>query len=407
MKVAIINAFYGFGSTGKGVIATQSRFEKLGYNTRVYYGLKRNHDDPKNVFYIGNRLLSSFEYRISNLIGTHGMLSFIQTRKLLKNLNGFQPNIVWLNNIHDDYVNEFMLLNYLKKKNVLTIYSMVDEYAFLGRCCSVTDCLKYKDNSECRKCPHQDYYPSSRLLDLSHLKYKLKAKAYDGFDTLVFRSAPYVIHNAKNSLLLGEKKLFESDSSVDTKNIYYPRETEDLRTELKISKQTKVVLLCAPFSDKIKGGKYFLEAARQCISDNIVFINVAFDGDKKQCPPNFIPLPFEKNRDRMAQLYSLADAYICTSISDAQPNTCLEALGCGTPIIGFNISGVPYTASSEFGTFVEPLDIEALVNEIRAIEKKTPETEKRCHMYAEERFSLEKSELRFQKFLKTIISMYM
>ena len=86
MKVAIINAFYGFGSTGKGVIATQSRFEKLGYNTRVYYGLKRNHDDPKNVFYIGNRLLSSFEYRISNLIGTHGMLSFIQTRKLLKNL---------------------------------------------------------------------------------------------------------------------------------------------------------------------------------------------------------------------------------------------------------------------------------------------------------------------------------
>ena len=382
LKTAVINAFYDYGSTGKGVVVTKKRFEQLGFETRVYYGLKKNTKAPQNVIYIGNSFLSSLEYRFSNLFGTHGMLCFFQTFKLLRNLKKFKPDIVWLNNIHDDYVNEFILLNYLKKNNIFCVYGMVDEYAFLGRCCSVTDCTKYKDGSECKKCPHRDYYPTSKWIDTSHLKYKLKQKVYDNFNNMIFRTAPYVIKNARNSLLLKGKIFWESDSSVDIENIYHPQDANDLRAELGIDEEKRVVLLCAPFSDKLKGAHYFLKAAKLCENEQIIFINVAFDGDKSCCPSNFIPLPYEKDKTRMAKLYSLADAYVCTSISDAQPNTCLEALGCGTPIIGFNISGVPYTAPNEYGTFVKPMDVEALARAIKNVQKKTRESIRGCHFYA-------------------------
>jgi hypothetical protein len=44
---------------------------------------------------------------------------------------------------------------------------------------------------------------------------------------------------------------------------------------------------------------------------------------------------------RMALAYAAADLFALPSIEDNLPNTLLEALGCGTPSLAFNIGGVP------------------------------------------------------------------
>jgi glycosyltransferase involved in cell wall biosynthesis len=43
----------------------------------------------------------------------------------------------------------------------------------------------------------------------------------------------------------------------------------------------------------------------------------------------------------MSQLYSAADALIVPSIEDNLPNTAIESVLCGTPVLGFNVGGVP------------------------------------------------------------------
>ena len=43
----------------------------------------------------------------------------------------------------------------------------------------------------------------------------------------------------------------------------------------------------------------------------------------------------------LSLLYSAADAYVLPSRQDNLPNTGIEAHACGTPVIGFNIGGVP------------------------------------------------------------------
>jgi glycosyltransferase involved in cell wall biosynthesis len=42
----------------------------------------------------------------------------------------------------------------------------------------------------------------------------------------------------------------------------------------------------------------------------------------------------------LAAMYSIADVFVITSREDNYPNTVLESLACGTPVVGFDNSGI-------------------------------------------------------------------
>jgi glycosyltransferase involved in cell wall biosynthesis len=44
---------------------------------------------------------------------------------------------------------------------------------------------------------------------------------------------------------------------------------------------------------------------------------------------------------KLAQCYSAADAFLTTSLEDNLPNTVMESLSCGTPVIAFTTGGIP------------------------------------------------------------------
>ena len=48
------------------------------------------------------------------------------------------------------------------------------------------------------------------------------------------------------------------------------------------------------------------------------------------------------NDDRLLALtYNAADIYVVPSLQDNSPNTVLEAMACGIPVVGFETGGVP------------------------------------------------------------------
>ena len=62
-------------------------------------------------------------------------------------------------------------------------------------------------------------------------------------------------------------------------------------------------------------------------------------------------------------------------------------MSCGTPICGFNISGIPTCADAPFGYYVEPRDVDSLARIVDNMPKKSIESIKRTREYAESRFS--------------------
>ena len=81
------------------------------------------------------------------------------------------------------------------------------------------------------------------------------------------------------------------------------------------------------------------------------------------------------NQEELREYYSVADVYVCTSTQDAFPNACVEAMSCGTPLIAFNVSGMPYMADYPTLKLVSEISADQLAVQIKQSEKKTKEIE--------------------------------
>lgn len=144
----------------------------------------------------------------------------------------------------------------------------------------------------------------------------------------------------------------------------------------------------AQLSDPRKGGIYVFQTAKKLVDrKDISFVFVGCDAEIPMQLDNMITIPFVTSQDELAQYYSLGDLFICTSLADTMPNTCIDALGCGTPIAGFAEAGTPYVAPTEFGTYTPTYDIDALVEVIVQAPQKDENRIKACHEYAIGRFS--------------------
>jgi glycosyltransferase involved in cell wall biosynthesis len=89
-----------------------------------------------------------------------------------------------------------------------------------------------------------------------------------------------------------------------------------------------------------KGEEYLFDAfsrVRQSIPD----VHLALFGTSRA--PEDIPctaLGIIQDERLLALAYSAADLFISTSLEDNLPNTVLEALACGLPVVGFAIEGI-------------------------------------------------------------------
>jgi glycosyltransferase involved in cell wall biosynthesis len=101
------------------------------------------------------------------------------------------------------------------------------------------------------------------------------------------------------------------------------------------------------------------------------------------------------SQTELAHYLSIADIFVCNSKEDTMPNVCLEALLCGTPILCYNISGMPYLAPSPMGSYVKDLD--EMKNKITATLKKSEDVMNCCISFAQKEYGYQNV---FSKLLK-------
>ena len=392
---AIINTS-DFGSTGRIATGLQSYLLSKGEKCLLCYGQGTKRDDDERYKFSGF-IDMAFHKINTTLTGSLCCASVLATKRLVKRLRKLKVENVYLVNLHGLYLNERILFDYLVHDHINVVYIMADESAFLGNCFYRNGCEKYKD--ECKNCHLQNALQKTIKPNAAHCAYQIKRNAYKQLNA-EFVAPEFVILSAKESPLLAGCKTGIIDEAIDVRR-NAPRDTSALRKQLGIANDQIVIGCVAPFADPRKGVRYYLEAASRLENNNkYMFVQVGYNvNEKSNLPKNYIPIGFVNDGDMLAQYYSLADLFVFPSLADTMPNACLEALACGSPLLCFNVSGMPFIGDETVMTLVPEKDVDKMVEVILKTPKKDETIINTCRNYALQRYDNQKY---FEKLYNTM-----
>ena len=169
MKVLQINIF-GNLSTGRIAVDIYRTLISEGHQGVIAFARNSVPDDVPYIK-IGNNLGVYCDGVLTRLTDRAGFFSRKATRKLIKEIQEYNPDIIHLHNLHGYYINVEILFEFLKQYGKPVVWTLHDCWAFTGHCCyySMVGCEKWIDG--CHDCEQIHAYPKSLLIDNSKNNY--------------------------------------------------------------------------------------------------------------------------------------------------------------------------------------------------------------------------------------------
>lgn len=359
MKILMINEVCGHTSTGKICTDIAVRLEKSGHNVKIAYG--RDNYVPKQyqtyAVKIGNLLSVYFHALSTRLFDNTGFAGKSATRRFLRWVDKYRPDVIHLHNLHGYYINIPLLFEYIKKKNIPVVWTLHDCWPLTGHCpCfDYAECEKWKTG--CGNCPQKKRYPASLLFDNSKKNFLRKKELFSGVKDLVLVTPSLWLKGIVGESILKEYPCVVINNGIDV-NLFRPVES-DLRE--KYSLENKAVILgVASVWNKIKGIDVFFELGIK-LPENYRIVLIGLTKEQiAEAPENIICIEKTKDITELAKWYSTADYFVNPTFEDNYPSVNLEAIACGTPVISFPTGGSPESAEI-YGTTTGEKSVEALV----------------------------------------------
>ena len=182
MKYLFINSVAGFGSTGRIILSACERLEQQGHPCRIAYGRQATQCGVPTIA-IGSPWDYRFHALCHRIFGTGGFGSRAATARFLRQVREYDPDVIWLHNLHGYYIHVGLLFDYLRSCGKQIIWTLHDCWAFTGNCpyFSAVGCEKWK--TCCGSCPQKNVYPKA-LLDASRKNYLRKKALFTGIENL-------------------------------------------------------------------------------------------------------------------------------------------------------------------------------------------------------------------------------
>lgn len=344
MKVLMINSVCGVGSTGRICTDIADMLLSQGHECKIAYG---RGEVPEKYRDISVRIGSTFKVYCnvlkSRLFDNEGFNAVGATKKLVRWIKEYDPDVIHLHNIHGYYLNVKILFDYLKTSGKKIIWTLHDCWAFTGHC-AYFDC-PYCDKwrTECGKCIRVKDYPQALI---SHAKrnYKRKKQTFCGVPNLTIVTPSKWLSGLVEQSFLSEYQTVVINNGIDL-SVFKPTES-DFRERFGLTDK-KIILGVASVWEKRKGFNDFLELAK-LIDDSyrIVLVGVN-DKQLKMLPSSVIGIKRTNNVKELAEIYTAADVLFNPTYEDNYPTVNLEAQACGTPVITYPTGGSVESVPSE------------------------------------------------------------
>jgi putative colanic acid biosynthesis glycosyltransferase len=287
----------------------------------------------------------------------------VATRRLISELERFQPDVVHLHDIHGYFVDIASLCGYLQQRNIATVWTFHCEHMYTGRCGMANECERWKTG--CSPCPDLTRYPKTWFFDFAGRMYAEKKAMFASFPRLWLAAPSQWLASRMRQSFVGDKPISVVPNGLNTR-VFFPRDVSLLKAEMGQLGKYCVLSVGADLLSKPKGGRWVVELAERFRGSDLVFLMVGVDRIPDSLPENVMMLPRIYDQDRLADLYSLGDVLLLTSENETFSMVSAEALACGLPVIGFDSGGPKEVAPPGYGRFVPYGDLDALEALLRA-----------------------------------------
>ena len=202
MRILEINVCSGCLSTGTIAARIAKDYESNGNPCIIAYG--RDYKDiGVKTYKIGTAVSVYLDFVLTRLFDNAGFNSKRATRKFIKWAEEYDPDVLWLHNLHGYYINIELLFNWIKTRPSMEVkWTLHDCWAFTGHCAHFKIANCYKWEKECNNCPQRLVYPKSILFDGSKNNYNRKKRIFSGVNKMtIITPSDWLRKLVKNSFL--------------------------------------------------------------------------------------------------------------------------------------------------------------------------------------------------------------
>jgi glycosyltransferase involved in cell wall biosynthesis len=414
LKILTLNSHDSSGGAARAAYNLYRGLQNLGLDSRMLVSTKASEDygviGPNTKL---KKMRSLFSPYIDDL-----------PKKYFSSLNENLHSPAWYSNIKADAINKinpdifhlhwvqggYLSVKTISKLNKPIVWTLHDMWPFSGAEHYSNGSFRFKEGYNINNRPEGE-----SGFDLNRWVWKRKKKAWSKIRNLtVVAPSNWMAECARESILFKDRRVEVIHVGLDH-TLYRPRDKDTVRRILGMPLDKKIILIGAMnfLKDKRKGGhlikRAFENLVNQGLHDNAIVYILGTSVPKIEENFGFETYYYGSGRDdlSLALLYSAVDVFVAPSIEENFSATVFESLSCGTPVVAFNIGGMPdMIMHNKNGYLAEPFDTDDLANGIQWVlnDSQWEELSKNAREYIKRECTLEIQAKRYKKIYEEIIN---